>query len=941
MSRFPARSAWRRKHHGESRIEIFQSVASGSAGSTATPANGTGAQRPPGVAWSATDLRSHQPLLIGLVLATCLLASATGMQAAEPVTQTPATLPPLAEARTVGRQKSLYLQQPTTKSTPATGPATANLADFTSQIRPTLTSSCTPCHGPDKQKGQFRVDTLNPDLVKGGDVSKWLKVLDAVNHGEMPPENDKDIHLDDQPRRSLTAWLEAELEKASRVQSELGGSSFRRMTRYEYNYALQDLTGLPYDFAAALPPETASKDGFLNSAPLLQMSGMQFERYRELGLAAMQKATVTGARPPLVAYSITLNNLIEKAKDQAKDKDGEKKPVNEGRVHLKNVATGALFAIDDDYKPKSTTVPDVASIPKPGNTETVVVLAPHQQWKLNLGEALPDAGIMRVRLRAGRTTMEANEYIAVRLIFSAHTSNNAHFSEVISRRDVPVTAPADQPEFIQFDIPLSEITRNPFRKMSTTIGRPDEFLTFQIVANSNGKKGAAPLKIHADYLEIIAPYHEQWPPPSHTGIFIESKNQGNEKAYASDVLVQFMSRAWRRPVTAAEAAPFVSLFTRHRAAFPSFEAAMLEVCATILAAPEFLYLTETQTSKPTKGRQTISDMELASRLSFFLWCSLPDEELRTVAAQGKLSDPKTMAMQTKRMLADERAQRFATNFVAQWLGLAALDHVAFDDALFKGTNDAALREAMREEPVAFFNEVLRQNKSVMDFIHADYVVVNERLARHYQIPDVYGPHFRPVPIDAARNRGGLLTTAGTLAMNSNGKDSHPVKRGVWILERLLHDPPPPPPPNVPEVDLTNPEILKMSLKERIEDHRKKPACFSCHAKIDPWGIALENYDAIGAYRTQVNKKPVDANATLFNQQPLAGMDGLKRYLLTERQDQFAHAMVHKLLSFALGRPLSFGDRGEVERLTRQFRKQDDRLGDLISLITTSDLFRAK
>lgn len=895
-----------------------------------------------------TDLRSQRPPLIGLVLVACLLACAAGagIQAAEPATKAgiPATLPPLAEARTVGRQKSLYLHQPITRSTPGTGPVTANLADFTSRIAPTLTGSCTPCHGPDKQKGQFRVDTLDPDLMKGGDVSKWLKVLDAVSHGEMPPENDKDIHLDDPRRRALTAWLEAELEKASRVQSELGGSSFRRMTRYEYNYALQDLTGLPFDFAAALPPETASKEGFLNSAPLLQMSGMQFERYRELGLAALQKATVTGARPPLVAYTIAMHDLADKEKGKEKDKekgkDGEKKPVNEGKVHLKNVATGELFPLDDDYKPKSTTFPDVASIPKPGIDQTVVVLAPNQKWKLNLGETLPDEGIMRVRLRAGRTTMDANEFIAVRLIFSAHTSNNANFSEVISRRDVPVTAPADKPEFIHFDIPLSEITRNPFRKKSASIGRPDEFLTFQIVANSNGKKGAAPLRIHADYLEIIAPYHEQWPPPSHTGIFIESKNKGNEKAYASDVLVHFMTRAWRRPVTPSDAAPFVSLFTRHRAAFPSFEEAMLEVCSTILAAPEFLYLTQTPAGKPTKGRQMISDVELASRLSFFLWCSLPDQELRTLATQGRLSDPKTLAIQTKRMLADQRAQRFATNFVEQWLGLAALAHVAFDDA-FKGTYDDTLREAMREEPIAFFNEVLRQNKSVMDFIHADYVVVNERLARHYQIPDVYGPDFRPVPLDAARNRGGLLTTAGTLAMNSNGKDSHPVKRGVWILERLLHDPPPPPPPNVPEVDLTNPDILKMSLKERIEDHRNKPACFSCHAKIDPWGIALENYDAIGAYRTQVNKKPVDANATLFNQQPLAGMDGLKRYLLAERQDQFAHAMVHKLLSFALGRPLSFGDRGEVERITQQFRKQDDRLGDLISLITTSDLFRAK
>ena len=186
------------------------------------------------------------------------------------------------------------------------------------------------------------------------------------------------------------------------------------------------------------------------------------------------------------------------------------------------------------------------------------------------------------------------------------------------------------------------------------------------------------------------------------------------------------------------------------------------------------------------------------------------------------------------------------------------------------------------------------------------------------------------------NRGGLLTGAAILAMNSDGKDSHPLKRGVWMLKRILHDPPPPPPPNVPEVDLTNPEILKMTLKERIADHRNKAACISCHSRIDPWGIAFENYDALGAYRTHIKNKPVDATSELFNRQTLAGMDGLKRYLLTDRQDQFARAMVHKLTAYALGRPLTFGDRADIDSLTAQFRRRGDGLGDLIHLIISSN-----
>jgi hypothetical protein len=178
-------------------------------------------------------------------------------------------------------------------------------------------------------------------------------------------------------------------------------------------------------------------------------------------------------------------------------------------------------------------------------------------------------------------------------------------------------------------------------------------------------------------------------------------------------------------------------------------------------------------------------------------------------------------------------------------------------------------------------------------------------------------------------------------MNSDGKDSHPLKRGIWLLEHVLHDPPPPPPPNVPEVDLTDPEILKMTLKERIANHRNKPACISCHAKIDPWGVAFENYDALGTYRTHIKKKPVDANSTLFNKQELAGMDGLKRYLLATRQDQFARAMVYKMTAYALGRPLSFGDRADIDSMTVQFRQKGDRLGDLVHLIISSKPFRAK
>ena len=245
---------------------------------------------------------------------------------------------------------------------------------------------------------------------------------------------------------------------------------------------------------------------------------------------------------------------------------------------------------------------------------------------------------------------------------------------------------------------------------------------------------------------------------------------------------------------------------------------------------------------------------------------------------------------------------------------------------------------MQEEPVAFFHTLLQENGSIIDLIHADYAMLNERLAQHYGIKNVYGNHFRKVAIPQDSHRGGLLTQAGLLAMNSDGKDSHPLKRGIWLLENLLHDPPPPPPPAVPEIDLADPEILKMTLKERMEDHRNDPACMSCHAKIDPWGVAFENFDAVGSWRDKIGEKPVDSSSLLFNKQKLHGMEGLKRFLLDNRQDQFTRAMVYKVTSYALGRPLSFSDRSEIEAITADLRQKGDGLTELITLIVTSDLF---
>ena len=840
----------------------------------------------------------------------------------------------LEAAREQGRIKSRFLKDTKPVATVADAIPKANVAYFQKSVMPILNKSCINCHGPKKSEGRLRIDQLNPDLLAGPDVERWREVYNAVSNSEMPPENQPGYALAITDRGNMVDWLSEELNKASLVRrNSKDHSSFRRLTKYEYDYALQDLLGLPYALANKLPPETTTEDGFKNSSELLQISSMQFEIYREIALKALRRATVSGnRRPEAVTYLIPMQQEMDKAAS-SKDakifvKGDERYKNHRNAPHLINRETGKGVSFNSG---KSMPTAGAVAGQTPALSTVVLVLPSSSELKLDLDRFLPDEGIMRVRIRAGRSTIKPDEYASLRLMLSAHTSNDANFSQVISQRDIPVTASGDNPQFINFDIPLNDLQRNPFRKLATTYPRRDEFLHIQNV--SNASNGEDRLNVLIDYIEISAPYYEQWPPKTHTSIFFASRNKGSEDIYGREVLNRFLRQVWRRPVTSQEVGQFMGLFAKYRPGFATFEDTMLEVLATALATPEFLYLTQRVTTGKTQSAKNISELELASRLAVFLWCSIPDDELLKLAEQGNLRKPEVLAAQVQRMLADPRSRRFSQHFVEQWLGLDGLNSVTHIPA--------PLKDALEEEPIAFFDEVLRQNHSIMDFIHSDYAVVNEKLAAHYVIPKVYGPHFRKVSINPQTNRGGILTGAAILAMNSDGKDSHPLKRGVWMLKRILHDPPPPPPPNVPEVDLTNPEILKMTLKERIADHRNKAACIACHAKIDPWGIAFENYDALGVFRTSIKNKPVDATSELFNRQTLAGVDGLKRYLLADRQDQFARAMVHKLTAYALGRPLSFGDRADIDGLTAQLRQHDDRLGDLIPLIISSNLFNSR
>jgi len=890
---------------------------------------------------------------LGIVCTLLLARSALGQNNSDSPSKAAAnSKPTLAELKAAGALRSSYRNhQARFVGKKAPKPA---LAAFRNDVEPILKKNCVECHGPDTKEGNIRIDTLDPDLLHGDDVNWWLEVLAVLSNGEMPPADADE--LADKDRSKIVEWLSSEIQVASAVRrAEQGHSSFRRMTRYEYNYAMQDLLGLPYNFAKDLPPEAHSEDGFQNSSELLHMSAIQFATYRELARNALKRATVQGERPEPLYWGVSMkaasardfakqNEELEKIKQKHKDDPEKLKQELErqlakfqtkhGNAHYKNLTTGQTAQVSWGYpQAKYAWKPTQNGPEVPAEFDHVAIIPPRQKLIVELGDRIPDEGTLRVRIRASRVSDEDNRVPSLQLEFGWQASNDSHASVRISDHDLPIDAAQDKPKFYQWEIQLGEVyPRNGVRRISKLgdLPSPSEYVKF---VNSSDSRG----DVQIDYVEITAPVYEQWPSKSHTRIFIESENKQNETAYAREVLTKFMSRAWQRRNTTAEIDQKIALFKKIRPACDDFQDAMIEVLAAVLSSPKFLYLIQSHQEEPLEN---LSHHELAIRLSMFLWCSTPDEELMDLAAQGRLSDREVLAGQVKRMLADQRSRRFSKHFVRQWLGMQLLDFVQVDRKVYPHF-DPSLKEAIQEEPVAFFREILQNNRSVMDFIHSDFTMANERLARHYGLPEVYGNHFRRVPLGEAHARGGLLTQPGLLAMNSDGKDSHPLKRGIWMLERLLNDPPPPPPPAVPEIDLADPEIAKLTLKQRIENHRNQAACMSCHAKIDPWGIAFENFDVLGGWRAEVNGKPVDATSVLFNNQKLNGMEGLKRFLLENRQDQFARAMVHKMTTYALGRPLTFGDRSSVDQITADVRKYGDGLATMVTLIVTSDLFQKK
>jgi hypothetical protein len=427
--------------------------------------------------------------------------------------------------------------------------------------------------------------------------------------------------------------------------------------------------------------------------------------------------------------------------------------------------------------------------------------------------------------------------------------------------------------------------------------------------------------------------------PSRRRLFVaEPTGPADEEACAKKNLSAIMRRAYRRPITEADLERPMRLYREARAA-GDFDAGVEMALSAVLVNPNFLFRVERDPpGTPAKASYRVSDLDLASRLSFFIWSSVPDEELLDLAARQELSKPDVLEKQVRRLLADDRARNLVTNFAAQWLYLRNLESITPELRLFPDFDDN-LRKAFRQETELFFESVLREDRSVLDLLRADYTFLNQRLAKHYGIPHVYGERFRRIELGAGSERGGLLRHGSILTVTSYATRTSPVIRGKWILENFLGTPPPPPPPDVPTLR-ENTVSASLPIRERLAEHRNNAACAGCHKVIDPVGFGLEEFDAVGRWRTAEEGKAIDATGGLPDGSQFVGVAGLEKALL-QRPELFARTLTEKLFTFALGRAPEDYDAPAIRKIVRDARAGGYRFSSLILGITTSTPFQMR
>jgi mono/diheme cytochrome c family protein len=771
-----------------------------------------------------------------------------------------------------------------TSAQPASRPAVAVPATSSaaaSSPRPLIDRYCVTCHNERLKTADLRLDRLDVDNP-GAEAEVWEKVVRKVHTGTMPPSNMPQLSQED--RRALLTSLTTSLDAASAARPNPGRTdTLRRLNRTEYQNAVRDLLALDIDAASLLPADD-SGHGFDN-VTVGDLPPTLLDRY----ISAAQKIS----RLAIGSTESSLQSDIIRLPADLTQED-----------HLPGLPLGTRGGVSMSH----TFVRD-------GEYEIQIWLS------RDLGGSV--SGLREARAHELMVLVDRQPVASFKVEKPTGGDDTLLDKDLKTRVTVRAGPHEIGVTFVKDGSSLAESARQPL----------------QAHYNDRRNPFVAPA---INQISLTGPYEAKGAEntPSRRRVFVcRPAGADNEEACAKTILTTLMRRAYRRPIAKAEVEGPMAFYREGRAE-RDFDAGIGKALSAVLINPEFLFRVESEPKNiPAGGVYRISDLELASRLSFFLWSSIPDDELLAAAMAGKLSRPEELEKQTRRMLADRRSFNLASNFAGQWLRLRNLEAVSPNVSLYPDFDDN-LRQAFRQETELFFDSVLREDRSVLDLIKADYTFLNERLARHYRIAGVYGSRFRRVTVGPDSKRGGLLRQGSVLAVTSFATRTSPVIRGVWVLGSIFGAPPPPPLPNVPSLDEST-VSASLPMRERLAAHRNNAVCASCHRTIDPVGFSLESFDAIGQWREyEGNDVPIDASGALPGVGEFRGVAGLEHALLS-RPELFAGTLSEKLLTFALGRGIEYYDASAVRKIVRDAENDRYRFSSLILGIVKSTPFQMR
>jgi len=853
--------------------------------------------------------------------------------------------------------------------------------------RPLLVTHCGRCHGADESHAGFRVDTLPATIDSPEAADRWQKVLGVMNAGEMPPEDEK--QLDPAAKADLLDDLARAVVVARKALADTGGAiALRRLNRREYSSTIRDLLGVEVDTREL--PSDIQAGRFDTVGAGLFVSADQIEQYHALGALAIgevwkryggqakhRKIHVEAeegstdkvrkslevrlaAREKFVTWKSKVEEAAGRPENEAAVAEIRKAKPNTSDAILKawdRIAgapspkdfgwTDAIHAFHEGEGWWKLNVPNhkaYATHPlvDSGSLLSIddVYVHPYQAFHIP-GDWPPGDYMLRLRIAALDDAPPERRFIE-------YGRRNQENYGVEGCRQVIGTV--QEPQILEIPISLMSGGARSFwiYEKGTHDSNGKSHRIFFDAFHKNGV--GPPFAIWIDWIEAEGPLGAESMPPTLVELLTvpAADKPGATKASAEEdirgVLERFATRAFRgRPPEAAYLDKLVAIFRQHRDAGKPFREAVKEPLAIVLSSPHFLYLAE-----PTgeKTRRKLDGLELASRLSYFLWSGPPDDALLEAARSGGLETPEGRADQVDRMLADPRSRRFVEAFTHQWLGLDRLDFFQFNDKLYPAF-DLATKALAKQEVFETVDHLIRDDKSLQELLASDTAVVNAALAGYYGLEGVTGDGFRPVKLPKESPRGGLLGMAAVMAMGSNGEHTSPVERGAWVLRKLLHDPPPPAPPNVPQLTRLDGKLL--TTQERLRLHQEEPQCASCHRRIDPIGFGLENFDAVGRWRTTDSYEKQGVGRMEWEIEPAGQMHGgpafkdfyeLRR-IIASKPEGFATGFTEALLEYALGRPVGFTDDDLVRAIVARATAKDLSVREFIHAVVQSRAFRTK